>query len=65
MTGSGRKLTHAERVTILRLITQRNADGKWLLSYQQIADRLRLDRKTVADVARWAADQFARGLRWR
>ena len=60
MTGSGRKLTRAERATILRMVMQRDADGKWLLSYQEIADRLRLDRKTVAETVRWAAGQFQR-----
>ena len=53
--GSGRKLSKAETDAILRMVAQRDVDGRWLLSYRQIADRLRLDLKTVSDCVRTTA----------
>lgn len=53
--GSGRKLTKSQVATILRLAGETRADGKWAMTYQQIAQEMELHRVTVSCVIRGVA----------
>jgi excisionase family DNA binding protein len=62
---SGRKLTEPQRDTILRLAGDRDAAGEWLLTYEEIAQRLQLNRRTVYRCIREAAVKWGRFTAWR
>ena len=62
---SGRKLTEEQADAILRLAGEKDADGDWLLSYEQIAERLQVHRHSVYRIIRKAAVQWGELTRWR
>ncbi len=62
---SGVKLTEQQGDAILRLAGEVDADGKWLLSYEQIAQRLNLNERTVRRWIREAAVKYGRLKAWR
>ncbi|NLX57301.1 MAG: hypothetical protein GXY58_19500 [Planctomycetaceae bacterium] len=49
---SGRKLTPGLVSEIQRLVSYRDADGRWVHSYEEIASRLRIDPRTVSHYVR-------------
>lgn len=57
---SGIKLTAAQAAAILRLASERDSDGNWLLTYEEIAERLDLNERTVRRWIREAAVRFGK-----
>lgn len=62
---SGKKTAESVCITIQRLASERDADGRWLLSYEQIAERLDVDKRVVSDVVRQACRSWFHVSRWR
>ena len=62
---SGKKLTEQQIDAILRLAGKQNADGKWTLSYRQIAKRLDLHRHTVYRCIRRSAVHWGNRTAWK
>lgn len=62
---SGRKLSQEQVDAILRLAGELNVDGEYLLTYEQIAERLCLHRHSVYRVIRQAAVRLGKLTAWR
>ena len=62
---SGRKLTEQQADAILRLAGRQNADGKWALSYRQIAKTLDMHRHTVYRCIRQSAVRYGNRTAWK
>ena len=62
---SGQRTPEDVRLAIQRLVSQKDADGHWLLSYEEIAHRLKVDRKVVWHEVRESARQWWHVSRWR
>jgi len=57
---SGNRTSEATKRLARRYASYLDADGRWLLTYQQIADRLGIsDTKVVADAVRWGNRNWA------
>lgn len=61
---SGEHLTLEEKDAVLRMASLKNPDGSWALTYQDIADRLRLHPITVSRIVRSAAVKWGKLHRW-
>lgn len=61
---SGKPLTEQQVDAILRLAAERTTDGEWLLSYAQIADRVRLSHRTVERLIRRSAVKWGKLTAW-
>jgi len=62
---SGRKLTQEQIDAILRLAGLEREDGSWLLTYQQIADRVQVNERTVRRWIRKAAARLGASIGWK
>jgi transposase-like protein len=62
---SGRKLTEPERDKILRLAGKKRPDGRWILSYVQIAAQLDIHERTVRRWIREAAVKHGERTGWK
>lgn len=61
---SGRKLTPHQVRELLRLAGLEREDGQWLLTYQQIAEKLDVHRCTVYRCIRRAAVRCGNRTAW-
>lgn len=62
---SGKRTPEQIRIAILRLASEKDSDGSWLLSYEEIGMKLRIDRRVVSDEIRNAARHWWGVSRWR
>ena len=62
---SGRPLTDLEIYAIQRLASYKDADGHWLYSVAQIAQRVRHDERTVGHYIREGNAGWHKLTRWR
>lgn len=62
---SGNRTPEDVRLAIQRMASQKDADGKWLLSYEEIGARLKVDRRVVSDEVREACRTCWHLTRWR
>lgn len=62
---SGSRTPENVRLAIQRLASQKNAAGGWLLSYEEISHRLKVDRRVVSDEVREACRIAWHLTRWR
>jgi hypothetical protein len=62
---SGKRTPEHVRLSIQRLAAEKDADGHWLLSYEEIGHRLKIDRAVVSQEIREAARQWWHVSRWR
>lgn len=62
---SGKRTPDETRLAIQRLASQKDADGRWLLSCEEIARRVQVSRGIVFREIREAARQWWHVSRWR
>ena len=62
---SGNRTPEDVRLAIRRLASQKDADGGWLLTYEDISHRLKIDRRIVSDEVREACRVCWHLTRWR
>ncbi len=62
---SGKPATAEQVYAIQRLASYRDADGRWVHSYEEIAARLRIDPRTVSHYVREGCRRWHLYGRWR
>jgi hypothetical protein len=62
---SGNRTPETIILAIQRLAAEKDADGHWLLTYEEIGHRLQVDRRVVSDEIRQAARKWWHVSRWR
>ena len=62
---SGKRTPEQIRLAIQRMASEKDADGEWLLTYEEIGHRLKIDRRVVSDEVREACRVCWHLTRWR
>lgn len=62
---SGKRTSETVILACQRMASYKNQDGHWLLSYEQIAEQLKVDKRVVSEAIREANRAWHKISQWR